>query len=129
MAKSVDFAPISGERSLRLRIAAGYLRLSGFLTLGLLTAAAVAGIAGNAALRALLASNLLSVVSGVIAGLGLLVAARDLSRKLRRGGYGALFWFAAPVVTGLVQGRLSGEVLVTAVLGVVAVASAWEDLE
>src|ERR1043166_7515656 len=91
MAKSVDFAPISGERSLRLRISCGYLRLSGFLTLGLLTAAAVAGIAGNAALRALLASNLLSVVSGVIAGLGLLVAARDLSRKLRRGGYGA-FW-------------------------------------
>src|SRR2546426_7706479 len=109
MSKSVDFAPISGERSLRLRIAAAYLRLSGVLTLGLLTFVTVAAIAGNATMHALLTSHLPSVVSGMLAGVGLLVAARDLSHKLRRGGYGALLWFGAPVVTALLQGGLSGE--------------------
>ena len=128
MPKAVDFAPISSDRSLQLRIAAAYLLVSGVLILALLAIGMVGALLGNVPLRAALFQHPFSSLLWIGWGVGLLIAARALWRKLRWGGYLAIACYALPVLIGLVSGDNSILNLLVAAAGIVAITLAWSDL-
>ena len=121
------FAPVSDEPSTALRVATGYVRITGVATLVLGTIALGVGIARGDADGAPVAYALGSATI-VATGVGALWTARLLERKRRLGAVVAIATLVAPVVARGTGGVTMGGVLFS-LAGAAILASVWNELE
>lgn len=125
--RALRFAPVSGEHSTALRIAMGYFRITGTLTLLGGTIGLVVGIARGFAAAAPVAYALGSAII-VATGVGALWTGRLLERKRRLGGIVGIATVLAPVAEWMAGRGTVGGVLF-AVAGAAVMASVWNELE
>ena len=115
-AKRPNFAPVSGEPSGRLRLAAGYFTLSGQVGLGFMAlGVALSLIRGTPTLMHML--QLLPI--GVTAAIGAFWTGNALRERRMAGWYSALITLAVPLIASIVKGQFH---LTSIVLGVASLA-------
>lgn len=128
MTQPRDFAPISRDRSMRIRVAAAYLGVSGVLTLGFIGFFMVGGLLGDSELARAFWDDAEFFVFALGWGGGLLWSAWQLSRRKRRGGYAGIACYGLNLLSLVLKPGAYDLNLAVPILGIVAIVSAWSDL-
>ena len=127
---AMDFAPVSGEPSTRLKLVTGYFTVSGYLSAAFLSLWIVATlIRAPGDLFQMMTRHPLSLLAagGTIAGW--LWTARELRERRKTGWYGALLTVGASIAPMLTGAELSRVSMVLAALGIGLVVSIRGELE
>ena len=124
-----DFAPISGDQSIQVRLASSWLTLNAILTLALAAFAVGTGLLAPDGVGAGMLRRPLTIVILVLWGLGAFKAGRALSRRSMLAGYSAIFLYALPLLLIPIGGWPTVEVIGISVLGIIAIATAWGYLQ
>jgi hypothetical protein len=127
----LNFAPFSGANSTRLRIASGWFIVSGILTLvlagvvivGLIVQPTAADEFRNHPWRLLIGLSI-----QVISALAWLWTGVLLNRRSRRGGILALVFLLLPLIAAAFSPRIDGYSLVISVIGLLIIATVWNEL-
>jgi hypothetical protein len=129
--RSPNFAPLSSANSGGLRLAAGYFILSGILTIVFLCALVI-GVFFQPAMAAVVMKHPLRffivVAIQIVAGAGWIWTGVLLSRRSRFGGILAVIFMALPLVAAAASAAISTATLVFSVIGLIVVASVWNEL-
>jgi hypothetical protein len=126
-----NFAPVSSANSGGLRLASGYFILSGVLTI-IFICALIIGVFFQPELAAAVSKHpfrfFLGVAMQVVAGAGWIWTGVLLSRRSRLGGILAVVFMALPLVSAAASVSISTSTLVFSVIGLIVVASVWNEL-
>ena len=127
---AMDFAPVSGEPSTRLKLVTGYFSVSGYLSAAALSLWIVVSLirAPGVLLQTIL-DHPLRVLAAVGTSAGLLWTARELREGRKTGWYGALLTVAASIAPMLTGGEMSRVSMIVAALGIGLVVSIRDELE
>jgi hypothetical protein len=126
-----NFAPVSSANSGGLRQASGYFILSGVLTIVFLCALVIAVFFRtevSAAVMKYPVRFFLGVAMQVVAGAGRIWTGVLLNRRSRLGGILAVIFLALPLVSAAASVSISTSTLVFCVIGLIVVASVWNEL-
>jgi hypothetical protein len=126
-----NFAPVSSANSGGLRLASGYFILSGVLTIVFLCALVIAVFFRTEVSAAVMKHPLrffLGVAMQLVAGAGWIWTGVLLSRRSRLGGILAVVFMALPLVSAAASVSISTSTLVFSVIGLIVVASVWNEL-
>jgi hypothetical protein len=126
-----NFAPVSSANSGGLRLASGYFILSGVLTIVFLCALII-GVFFRPEIEAAVMKHpfgfFLAVALQLVAGAGWIWTGLLLSRRSRLGGILAVIFMALPLVSAAASVSISTSTLVFSVIGLIVVASVWNEL-
>jgi hypothetical protein len=111
MALRFDFAPISRDQSIQIRLASAWLVLNAVVTLGLVIFVAFSAVADREGAREAIATNPTGIVIAAVWGFGMFKAGRALSRRSILGGYVGLRHLR-PAAAASPRRRPSVEVLI-----------------
>jgi hypothetical protein len=126
-----NFAPVSSANSGGLRLASGYFILSGVLTIVFLCALVIAVFFRTEVSAAVMRHPFrffLGVAMQIVAGAGWIWTGVLLSRRSRLGGILAVVFMALPLVSAAASVSISTSTLVFSVIGLIVVASVWNEL-
>ena len=126
-----NFAPVSSANSGGLRLASGYFILSGVLTIVFLCALVIAVFFRTEVSAAVMKHPFrffLGVAMQIVAGAGWIWTGVLLSRRSRLGGILAVIFMALPLVSAAASVSISTSTLVFSVIGLIVVASIWNEL-
>jgi hypothetical protein len=126
-----NFAPVSSANSGGLRLASGYFILSGVLTIVFLCALVIAVFFRTEVSAAVMKHPFrffLGVAMQIVAGAGWIWTGVLLSRRSRLGGILAVVFMALPLVSAAASVSISTSTLVFSVIGLIVVASVWNEL-
>jgi hypothetical protein len=124
-----DFAPISRDQSVQVRLASAWLMLNAVLALVLVAFVVLAELTDRGARPEVISTHPIGMLVTAMWSLGMFKAGRALSRKSILGGYAGLLIFALPLLLSPLYGGPSIEVVLVAGLGIVAIITAWGYLE
>jgi hypothetical protein len=127
-----NFAPFSGANSSGLRIASGYFLVTGILTILIISVAFVAGMFVEPGLAAEVKGHALRFFLGsalqLIASAGWIWTGVLLSKRRRLGGILAILFLLLPLVSIAASVPIKISTIVLSVIGLVVVASVWNEL-
>lgn len=129
--RAPNFAPLSSANSGGLRLAAGYFILSGILTIVFLCALVIGMFFQPEVEAAVMKHPLrffLGAATQLVAGAGWIWTGTLLSRRSRLGGILAVIFMAIPLVSAAASASVSTSTLVFSVIGLIVVASVWNEL-
>jgi uncharacterized membrane protein len=122
-----DFAPISRDQSVQIRLASVWLILNGALFLAGLAVVLVSEVLGSGE-TVLLSHPFSTAFAGLLAG-AMLQTGRGLGRRSIFAGYAGLAVYGLPLLLGMLFGGLTLEAVIVGGMGVLAIALAWNYLE
>jgi hypothetical protein len=126
-----NFAPVSSANSGGLRLASGYFILTGVLTIVFLSALVSAvffrtGVAAVVMKHPLRFS--LGVAIQIATGAGWIYTGVLLNRRSRLGGILAVMIMLLPLISAMASVSISTSTLVFSVIGLIVIASVWNEL-
>ena len=129
--QSLNFAPVSGANSTRLRIASGWFIVSGILML-VLVGVAIVGLIVQPAAADEFRSHPWALPIGlsiqIVSGLAWLWTGILLNRRSRRGGILALVFLVLPLIAAAFSPRIDVLSLVISAIGLLIIATVWNEL-
>lgn len=126
-----NFAPVSSANSGGLRLASGYFILSGVLTIVFLCALVIAMLFRTEVAAAVMKHPLrfsLGVAIQVVTGAAWIWTGVLLNRRSRLGGILAVMVMLLPLLSAMASVSISTSTLVFSVIGLIVIASVWNEL-
>lgn len=126
MKRSLEFAPLSGGPSGRLRLASGYFVFTGAVTILVTVVSAIAIAAGTVPWQG--PAVLLGIAINLTLGALYVLIGRMLARRSRKAGIAAIALLALPLIELALGGRASHFAVLLSLIGLAVMLSVWDEL-
>jgi uncharacterized membrane protein len=128
LTNQMNFAPISGQPSLRLRLASGYFILSGLMSLAIIAVGLIMAFTGTNEIRAAVFEHPIQTFLNAAIALGFVLAGYYLRKGSRLGGFIAIVVFLPPLAEAILGHDVRLGSLIIGAVGVIVIVSIWEEL-